>query len=127
MEEGTATDERIPVVVVLGPAEVGIETIFREAGVAVIRDLDLPTVAALARVALAFVGNDSGVSHLAAAVGTSGVVIFGPSDPARWRPIATRPGQRIEIVRGDPIERVDPREVAGVLSKICRAAANIID
>jgi heptosyltransferase-3 len=117
----------IEVVVVLGPAEAGIESVFREAGVAVLKDLELPTVAALARVASAFVGNDSGVSHLAAAVGTSGVVIFGPSDPARWRPLASRPGQRIEIVRGEPIEQVEPHEVAGVLFKICRAGANIID
>jgi ADP-heptose:LPS heptosyltransferase len=43
----------------------------------------------LARAAL-FVGNDSGVSHLAGAVGAAGVVLFGPSDPRRWRPAAGR-------------------------------------
>jgi len=115
------------VAVVVGPAEAGIEPMFRDAGVAVLKDLDLPTVAAVARVARAFVGNDSGVSHLAAATGTSGVVIFGPTDPARWRPIPPRLGQRIEILRGEPIDRVEPHAVAAVLSKICSAAANIID
>ncbi len=32
------------------------------------------------------VGNDSGVSHLAAFVGLSTVAVFGPSDPVRWAP-----------------------------------------
>jgi len=33
-----------------------------------------------------FVGNDSGISHLAAAVGTPVLAIFGPTDPAVWAP-----------------------------------------
>jgi len=114
-------------VVVLGPAEEVLEPIFRDAGVAVLKTLDLPTVAGIARKASAFVGNDSGVSHLAAAVGTSGVVIFGPTDPARWRPMASCPGQRIEIIRRVPLPAIEPREVASLLSEICSASPNIIE
>ncbi len=33
-----------------------------------------------------FIGNDCGVSHLAAAVGTPVLAIFGPTDPAVWAP-----------------------------------------
>lgn len=33
-----------------------------------------------------FLGNDSGVSHLAAAAGAPCVVIFGPTDPCIWAP-----------------------------------------
>jgi heptosyltransferase III len=33
-----------------------------------------------------FVGNDSGISHLAAAVGTPVLALFGPTDPAVWGP-----------------------------------------
>ena len=105
---------RASVAVILGPAETSIEPIFREAGVTVLKDLDLPMVAAIARIATAFVGNDSGVSHLAAAVGTSGVVIFGPTDPARWRPLGS--GQII-ILRREPLDSIDVREVADALSK----------
>jgi len=101
-------------VVVLGPAEASIEPVFRDAGICVLKDLDLPTVAAIARVATAFVGNDSGVSHLAAAVGASGVVIFGPTDPARWRPLGS--GQII-ILRREPIDSVETHDVADALSK----------
>jgi heptosyltransferase III len=33
-----------------------------------------------------FVGNDSGITHLAAAVGTPVLALFGPTDPAIWAP-----------------------------------------
>ena len=38
----------------------------------------------------AFVGNDSGPAHRAAAVGTPVVVISGPDDPAETSPMANR-------------------------------------
>jgi ADP-heptose:LPS heptosyltransferase len=100
--------------VVLGPAETSLEPIFREAGVPVLKNLDLPTVAAIARGASAFVGNDSGASHLAAAVGASGVAIFGPTDPARWRP---RGSGNITVLRREPIDSIEVREVADALAK----------
>ena len=34
----------------------------------------------------AFVGNDSGLGHLAAAVGTRTLTVFGPGNPARYHP-----------------------------------------
>jgi len=49
-------------------------------------DLSLPEVAALAARSQIFVGNDSGIAHIAAAVGTPSVVIFGSSNIAHWRP-----------------------------------------
>jgi ADP-heptose:LPS heptosyltransferase len=105
--------KRAGVVVILGPAESSLEPIFRERGVAALKDLDLPTVAAIARLAAAFVGNDSGVSHLAAAVGTPGLTIFGPTDPARWRPL----GSRIDVLRRNPLDSIEVEEVAAALSK----------
>lgn len=36
------------------------------------------------------VGNDSGVSHLAAAVGTHTLTVFGPTNPRVWRPLGPR-------------------------------------
>ncbi|HEU5459242.1 MAG TPA: glycosyltransferase family 9 protein [Pyrinomonadaceae bacterium] len=49
-------------------------------------DLSLPEVTALAARSQLFVGNDSGIAHIAAAVGTPSVVIFGSSNIAHWRP-----------------------------------------
>ena len=33
-----------------------------------------------------YIGNDSGITHLAAAVGTPVLALFGPTDPAVWAP-----------------------------------------
>ncbi|HEX8352794.1 MAG TPA: glycosyltransferase family 9 protein, partial [Pyrinomonadaceae bacterium] len=49
-------------------------------------DLSLPELTALAARASLFVGNDSGVAHVAAAAGAPQVVVFGSSNVAHWRP-----------------------------------------
>jgi heptosyltransferase III len=53
-----------------------------------------------------YVGNDSGITHLAAAVGTPVVAIFGPSDPAIWAPR----GERVSVVSGK-LEEITVDEV----------------
>jgi lipopolysaccharide heptosyltransferase II len=59
-------------------------------------DLSLPEVTALASRARLFVGNDSGIAHIAAAAGAPCVVVFGSSNVLHWRPWTTRPN---EVVR----------------------------
>jgi len=49
----------------------------------------LPDLAALARCASLFVGSDTGPLHLAAAVGTPCVGVYGPTDPADCGPFGT--------------------------------------
>ncbi len=49
--------------------------------------IDLLTLAALLERLSVFVTGDTGPMHLAAAVGTPLVAIFGPSDPRRWGPM----------------------------------------
>src|SRR3990170_4571427 len=51
---------------------------------------DLPVAAEIIRRAELFLGNDSGLAHLAAAVGTRPVVISGPGDPAEVAPYSSR-------------------------------------
>jgi hypothetical protein len=62
-----------------------------------------------------YIGNDSGITHLAAAVGTPVVALFGPTDPAIWAPrgdcisvVATAcPGEAMEgIVVEDVLRRI---------------------
>jgi len=42
-----------------------------------------------------YVGNDSGVTHLAAAVGAPTLALFGPTDPAVWSPV----GRHVAVAR----------------------------
>ena len=46
----------------------------------------LPEVLGILSLARLFVGNDSGLGHLAGAVGTPSAVVFGPTDPDSTRP-----------------------------------------
>jgi len=101
--------ERSSVVFILGPAESAMEKTLRGYELPVLIDSDLGTVAGIARLATGFVGNDSGVSHLAAGAGAPGVVIFGASDPIRWRPLG-----RIAVLD----QRATPDEVATALMRI---------
>jgi heptosyltransferase-3 len=59
-------------------------------------DLTLPEVTALTSHASLFVGNDSGIAHIAAAAGAPSIVIFGSSNVQHWRPWTT---QASEVVR----------------------------
>jgi ADP-heptose:LPS heptosyltransferase len=51
--------------------------------------LDLVTLAALLEKLDLLITPDTGPMHLAAAVGTPTVALFGPSDPARWGPLSS--------------------------------------
>jgi heptosyltransferase III len=50
----------------------------------------------------AYIGNDSGISHLAAAVGTPVIAIFRTSDPAVWAPR----GPAVIVLRKPDVEQV---------------------
>ena len=52
----------------------------------VLEGLDLRALTGLAAAAAVWVGNDTGTTHLAAAAGAPTVALFGPTDPACWRP-----------------------------------------
>jgi ADP-heptose:LPS heptosyltransferase len=71
--------------VILGPAE-DDEIPFWSQVAPVARNLDLAELAALLSLADVYLGNDSGVTHLAAAVGAEAIVLFGPTDAAAWAP-----------------------------------------
>ena len=63
------------------------ERIARDAGDSrLLADMPLPILAGILSAAAAYVGNDSGITHLAAALGVPVVAIFGTTDPATWGP-----------------------------------------
>ena len=78
-------------VVTAGPGEevFASEIAKRVRGTVILLGLSIPELAELIRGARLYVGNDSGPMHLAAAVGTPVVAIWGSSDSRRWRPWAT--------------------------------------
>ena len=55
-------------------------------GVNIAGKTSLPQVARIVSGAELFVGGDSGLMHLAVAVGSKTVSLFGPSNPAKWGP-----------------------------------------
>lgn len=55
----------------------------------VLHEASLRRLAALLAQGSLFIGNDSGVTHLAAISGVPTVALFGPTDPASWAPLGT--------------------------------------
>lgn len=56
-------------------------------------NLTLPEITALASTSKIFVGNDSGIAHIAAAVQTPSIVIFGSSNRNHWQPWTDAPNE----------------------------------
>lgn len=57
-----------------------------------------------------YIGNDSGPTHLAAAVGTPVVALFGPSDPAVWAPR----GPRVAIAAAPSLDMIAVERVVSL-------------
>ncbi len=76
------------IVVTAGPGEESFagQTAKEIDGALIMPGLTIPELAELIRGARLYIGNDSGPMHLAAAVGTPTVAVWGSSDSRRWRP-----------------------------------------
>lgn len=72
--------------VILGPAEEERQEEGEFGSALVVRGLSLARVAALLSRAHLYLGNDSGITHLAASVGVQTVALFGPTDARQWGP-----------------------------------------
>jgi ADP-heptose:LPS heptosyltransferase len=75
--------------------------------------------AAVIELAQLFIGNDSGLGHIAAAVGTPTLTLFGPGDPARYHPWG--PGARWLVAPGGEIARLSPATVIETARAMLRA------
>jgi ADP-heptose:LPS heptosyltransferase len=82
--------------------------------VMVARSRPLPELARSLSGCVAFVGHDSGITHMAAALGLPGLVLWGPSHAAVWRPLSPV----MEILRTPGgIEAVSVADVFARLSR----------
>jgi ADP-heptose:LPS heptosyltransferase len=104
-----------PVVVTAGPGERELAAAVADGSGAQLVEGDLRELAALVAGAARVLCTDTGVSHLATALGTASVVLFGPSSPEHWGPPARRPQHRVlwSGGRGDPnADEPDPALLA---------------
>ena len=88
----------------------------RPAPAPVMAGLSLAEAARVLSACRAYVGNDSGMTHLAAALGLPTVALFGPSNPAAWGPR----GRRVRIVRStepttESLAQTEPETILHVL------------
>src|SRR5579864_4809532 len=72
---------------------------------------DLYELAGWLATARVYIGNDSGITHLAAAVGTPVVALFGPTDPRIWSPR----GRDVSVIAKPRLEDIDVGEVAAAV------------
>ena len=88
--------EDIQVIFLLGPAELDrfssttpavLLRKIEAAGAKCLTDLPLTQVLGLLSCADGFIGNDSGITHLAAGLGIRTLAVFGPTNPAVYKPI----------------------------------------
>ncbi len=64
------------------------------------RFADLGQLAAWLLRAQIYIGNDSGITHLAAALGVQTLALFGPTDPAIWAPR----GSHVRVLEHQPLD-----------------------
>ena len=64
-----------------------------------------------------YIGNDSGITHLAAAVGVPTLALFGPTDPKVWGPR----GGNVSLLCADPIDGLAVKTVLDKANRISLA------
>jgi len=77
----------------------------------VLVDAPLLVVAQHLRQCQRYLGNDSGITHLAAMLGIPTVALFGPSDPTVWRPV----GPNVEVIHVAELAQLPVEMVINVL------------
>jgi ADP-heptose:LPS heptosyltransferase len=107
-----------------GPAdrEISRELAERSPGARLLEPVSLTELAAVLSGADLYIGNDTGPSHLAAAVGTPALAIFGPTDPRIWGPR----GERVAIVTSPEGVAPADRLLAVTVSQVIHASKCLI-
>ena len=75
----------------------------------------LTTAAGVLKNSALFIGHDSGISHLAAGVGTPSIVLFGPTNSAYWAPR----GDHVSLIQGTPCQCAEWKQVQQCHLKPC--------
>lgn len=83
--------------------------------VPVVRNRELSSSVAVLYHADLYLGHDSGITHLAAALSIPTIACFGPTSPRRWAPL----GHRVTILTGEPCRCPDWTSVERCREKVC--------
>ena len=102
--------QNLPVLLLAGPADVErLETILTRLSplpkpelLQILTNRPLLEVAYYLQNCRCYLGNDSGITHLAAMLSIPTIAIFGPSDPAIWHPV----GPTVKVIRERSLEQV---------------------
>lgn len=101
----------------LGPADYQASRHLEDRPESTLIEEDLTKAAEQMARADLYIGNDSGITHLAAAIGLPTVAIFGTTDPAIWRPL----GDHVAVVAPAdpeaPITDVTVEQVRAVVDR----------
>jgi len=111
----------------IGPADRYPDAFSRamtDAGVSVVSGLPLIRLSALLSYCRLYIGSDSGVSHLAAAVGIPTIAVFGPTDPRVWAPqgkdvmVLRRRWKEEDVLKWAPSDKPDFQdgEIANIIT-----------
>jgi ADP-heptose:LPS heptosyltransferase len=112
--DALARQHDLPSLILAGPAD--DEVLNRLAAhtrqpLNVLAGRQLTVVAAVLQQARAFLGNDSGLAHLAGQLGLPTLALFGPTDPAVWSPL----GPRVRTLRAEPLADLSVESVLAQL------------
>jgi ADP-heptose:LPS heptosyltransferase len=77
----------------------------------VLQFYSLPNVAAVLRFSHLYFGCDTGISHLAAAVGARVLALFGPTNPQVWCPR----GKKVWIIKADEMFKIQEDEIKDII------------
>lgn len=81
----------------------GLRSSLSEPRVQFVESLPLPHLAAVLERCALFLGHDSGISHIAAAVGAPALLLFGPTDPTVWAPA----NPQVHVIKAPSMQLID--------------------
>ncbi len=112
------TNPKRKICLVGGPADIdslrNVQGLLTDIEYATLTGMDLLQVAKYLQYAQIFIGHDSGLSHFAASFGISSVLLFGPTDPAKWAP----QGAHVTIIRKS-CHCIGKTSIAGCMDRQC--------